>query len=58
MNRSLSKKRVQNIRFYTLTNTSFISLKEFAWTTPKNTKSPITLYLSFNDSSHLQPVYS
>ena len=35
MNRSLLKKRIRKSCFYTLTNTSFVFLKYFAWTTPK-----------------------
>ena len=35
INRSLLKKLIKKIYFYTVTNTSFIFLKDFAWTTPK-----------------------
>ena len=38
--------------FYTLTNTIFIFLKDFAWTTPKNTKSPITIPNIYDDYPH------
>ena len=34
INQSFLKKDIQKICFYTLTNTSFIYLKNFAWTTP------------------------
>ena len=36
-------------RCYTLTNTSFTFLIYFAWTTPENTKSPITTPKKYDD---------
>ena len=35
--------------FYTLTNTGFITLIDFAWTAPKNTKLPITTPKNYDD---------
>ena len=35
--------------FYTLTNTGFIILIDFAWTTPKNTKLTITTPIKYDD---------
>ena len=35
--------------FYTLTNTGFVFLIDFAWTTPKSTKSPITTPKKYDD---------
>ena len=40
---------MQKICFYTLTNTSFVFLKDFAWTTPKITKSPIETPKKYDD---------
>ena len=44
INRNLLKKRI-----YTQTNTCFIFLKDFAWTTLKNTKLPITTPKKYDD---------
>ena len=38
--------------FYTLTNTGFIILIDFVWTTPKNTKSPITTPKKYDHPHH------
>ena len=56
--RSLLKKRIQKIYFYTLTNTSFIFLKDFAWTTPKNTKSLITTPKKYDDHPYHLNIWS
>ena len=58
MHRSLLKKRIQKICFYTLTNTSFIFLKDFAWTTPKNTKLPISTPKKYDDHPYHPNIWS